>query len=80
MKRYVILPFPHSSEALWGPREGRHLARSPQKSEIFGGPEILRSLFERSSMGLGERETPYIIYKGRGQRRGKELKEGERRG
>ena len=20
MKRYVILPFPHSSEALWGPR------------------------------------------------------------
>ena len=46
---------PHSSGALWGPREGgrRYYLlpmnnTKPQKSEIFGGPGIARSPFERS--------------------------------
>ena len=30
----------HSSEALWGPREGRHLASAlPIRAKLFGGPE-----------------------------------------
>ena len=37
MKCYVILPFPHSSEALWGPQYCRYLASALPKNQEFSG-------------------------------------------
>ena len=63
MKRYVILPFPHSSEALWGPqREGRHLASALPKNQRFSGaPRICAPHLSRARWGSGEGDTLYNI-------------------
>ena len=53
MKRYVILPFPHSSEALWGPQYCRYLASAlPKNQEFSGAPRFylpIRGQFQSPS-------------------------------